>query len=60
MSFDETKENAKNAWEEELSRIKIEDDNIKQLIIELLKLKIQFLNPTYFHNKTSPNRFCYI
>lgn len=25
----------------------IEDDNIKQLIIELLKLKIQFLNPTY-------------
>jgi len=26
-TFDQTKEKAKNAWEEELSRIKIEDDN---------------------------------
>ena len=30
-SFDETKEKAKNAWEEELSRIKIEDDNIDNI-----------------------------
>ncbi|MDC1324459.1 GH92 family glycosyl hydrolase [Flavobacteriaceae bacterium] len=55
-SFDETKEKAKNAWEEELSRIKIEDDNIDNIKTFYSCLYRVLLFPRTFYEFDADNK----
>ena len=55
-SFDETKEKAKNAWEEELSRIKIEDDNINNIKTFYSCLYRVLLFPRTFYEFDADNK----
>jgi predicted alpha-1,2-mannosidase len=55
-SFEETKQKAKNAWEEELSRIKIEDDNIDNIRTFYSCLYRVLLFPRTFYEFDADNK----
>ncbi len=55
-TFDQTKEKAKNAWEEELSRIKIEDDTIDNIRTFYSCLYRVLLFPRTFYEFDADNK----